>query len=258
MRSSLLLALAPLAACNLQELADDVKGVTNPLIAEGIMLGVAPPESEDIDLSGTEFAQNAAAGVMLADAKGVDDMADAPVSGAEVAVLSDVLGRVDFGEDSAGAYSADSGDGLDYVEGDQVVLSMTIEGEASKITSRLPPAPNTAGLPDGGQQGVGFTVDLSAQDFENVLVIVIDGQSGEVTFDNRPADIKAVYELTHGEGDKVIEVPGSAVPGESVYLLGVAGLKNADADDMDNVNTALSAFLTGRMAFTAYNTLPVP
>ena len=144
MRSSLLFALAPLAACNLADLADDVKGVTNPLIAEGIMLGVAPPESEDIDLSGTEFSQNAAAGAMLADAKGVDDMADAPVAGAEVAMLSDVIGRVDFGEDSAGTYSADSGDGLDYVEGDEVVLSMTIDGEISKISSRLPPAPNTA------------------------------------------------------------------------------------------------------------------
>jgi hypothetical protein len=258
MRAQLIFCTALLVGCNLDKLKENVEGLTNPLVAEGLFLGVEPPSSQDIDLSGTEFDNAAAAAVMLADASNVNDLEEAPVTEAAVGVLSDAIGRVDLHEDSDGTYSASADDGLVYTEGDDVVLSMGVGNTTAKMGARLPRSPNVAGIPASGAPNAGFTVDLSGQDFDNVLVVVLDGATGDVTFDNRPDDIKAIYDLTHGEGSLVVEVPGGAVPDESIYLVGVAGLKNTDSSDMDEVNTALSAFITGRMAFTAHRTLPAP
>lgn len=248
-----MLVLLSLLGC--AEIKETFEGLTNPMVALGFMVGVEPPEDERIDLSGTRFEQGASALAMLADAAEADQMDEAPVTGASVAMMLDAHGRVDMPESGGGAYAADASDGLVYEEGDTATLSATYGDETSSIAMRLPPSPDIV-LPDNTAAGSGMTVDLSGQGFDNVLVFVMDATTGEVTFENTPTGIEDLYDLAHGDSEVVVPIPPKAIARESVYAVGVAGLKNADAADVENANTALSAFVAGRVAFKAVSTLP--
>ena len=244
-----------LGCAQLDQAKDVVDGLTNPLIFEGVALGVAPVADDRVDLSGTDFDQSAAALITLADAADVADIANAPVTGADVSIVSDSGGRVHFADAGDGTYTADSEDGLTYDPGAPATVSMTAGGEESSVTLTLPPAPDP-GLPANAPPNQPLAVNLNGQGFDNVLVVVLDGATGAVTYDNRPDSIQDLYDLTHGEGELAVQIPGGAIPDESVYLVGVAGLVNADASQIENANTALSAMMAGRLAFSVVSTMP--
>jgi hypothetical protein len=88
---------------------------------------------------------------------------------------------------------------------------------------------------------------------------VIDVQSGETTYSNQPEDIKSLYEFTRGNDEiTTVEVPGTAFSGQSIYALGVAGMVHTTSEDIENMNSALSSVMGGKMRMFPVVTATMP
>ncbi len=249
--------LLTLLACSaIDDLSDKVDGLTNTLVMEGIYVGVEPPTSELVDLSGTDFDKGAFVTALLADAASVTDLANAPVSGADVTLRSEANGETPLGDDGDGKYTATGDDGLTYADGDPVVLSVQLDGE-HKASIVAPPAVQS-NIPSEHDAGQPLAISAGDPSLSTLFVVVVNAQSGNVTFDNRPGSIEEVYDLTHGGGALAVEVPGSAFPDQTLYVVGVAGMNLTPAEGLTELNTALSAFLAGKFSFYPVSTLPVP
>lgn len=225
-----------------------VDGLTNPMVSQSLLLGVAEPDSEDIDLSGTDFDKGAGLNVFLADASSVDDLEEAPVSGADVRIRIGDAAAVDVGEGADGAYSATGDDGLSYSGGADAVLTLDYGDETSQSSVSLPQAPDVT-VPTSHAAGQPMTLDLSDGSYDAVLAVVLNVTSGQVTWQNRPETVREVYDFTHGTSGAVTEltIPGSAFPSGCACAVGVAGMRNASSDEFVNQNTALSAFSAGKL-----------
>ncbi len=254
----LTLLLPALVGCSdLDDLKDKVEGYTNPTVVEGLVLGVAEPDF-DFDISKTEFGKGAAGVVFLADAASADEIESAPISGADVSILSETTGKVGMKDDGDGKYSITSEDGFEYTVGDSLDLNVDL-GDMATGASVVAPAAADVDINEEHTAGEAISVDLTGQAFSSVLVAVFDAGSGELTFSNQPESIKEIYDFTHGgSGSLVVDIPGSAFSAESVYAVGVAGLKNAGEDDFTDANTLLSAYMAGKMKFFPVSTITLP
>ena len=246
------LLLPMLIGCT--DLNEKLNDYTNPTVVQGLVLGVAEPDF-DFDLSGTDFDKGSAAVVFLADAASADEIEEAPIAGATVSMLSESTGKLSMKDEGSGQYTLTGDGGLEYTVGDALDLNIEHDGGTSGA-SVVAPAAADADIPETHTSGTGLTVDLSGQSFNSVLIAVFDASTGDVTFSNQPEGIKEIYEFTHGGASSLaVEIPASAFPGQSVYAVGVAGLKNAGEDDYTEANTLLSTYLAGKMKFWPVSTL---
>ena len=101
---------------------------------------------------------------------------------------------------------------------------------------------------------------FSNQAYENTLAFVINVETGELTYDNRPTTPQEMYELTHPQGILMnevepevdsINIPGSAFASNGIYVVGVAGIMSSKTSQMDNINTALSGVIAGKFNLEA-------
>lgn len=251
------LLCAGLGGCEqLKDVQDKVAGWTNPLVMQGLYLGVAEPDIDGFDLSKTDFDDGTSALLFLADASNVDDLENAPVSGAGVALKSDGNGRVSLGDEGDGAYRASASDGLTYTAGEQISLIVNM-GDSQATGAVQSPAAADLDVPEQHDKGEALSLNLTGQSFDSLLVVVFDATSGKLTFSNQPETVKEIYDFTHGGGDEalIVDVPGSAFPSEGLYAVGAAGLRAASADDFEDANTALSSLLSGKLKFYPVSTL---
>jgi hypothetical protein len=87
-------------------------------------------------------------------------------------------------------------------------------------------------------------------------VVVLDMSSGDVTWSNEPGDIGELYDFTHGESEGAsVAIPASALSNATLYAVGVAGMINADPETFEDVNTALSTMMAGKLTFGILCTL---
>jgi hypothetical protein len=111
--------------------------------------------------------------------------------------------------------------------------------------------------------GTPLSVDLTGQGYNAALAVVIEAESGEVTWSNQPADIAGLYEMTHPNGiliggeedfsenhEIIVEIPAEAFADEGYYIIGVAGMVVSNSSSFENVNTALSTVIAGKLRFT--------
>ena len=102
-------------------------------------------------------------------------------------------------------------------------------------------------------------IDLSSQEYDQVLVVVFDVGSGQVTFSNEPRDVMELYEFsTADDAGAGLTIPASAFPDESIYAVGVAGLVKGDSVNFSSMNTALSSLQAGKLKFYPVSTLALP
>lgn len=240
-----------LAACDLENAQDTFEGLTNPLVMQGLVIAVEPPESEDVDLEGTGFEEGTTGTVFLADARSADDLESAPVSGANV-----TLGQAAFTEGTAGAYVLSPAAGFEYRDGNTARLSAGIGGDSAVATVPTPAAASVT-LPEEHTPNTALTIPMGGTDFHSALVVVIDVQGGGVVWTNKPQTIRETYDLTRGTAAVDVQIPASAF-GESVYAVGVAGLKHTTAEDLSGMNTAISSVLAGKMKFHIVPTIEIP
>ena len=93
------------------------------------------------------------------------------------------------------------------------------------------------------------SVDLTGQDYDGAFVVVVD-QDGNIVWDNRPEDIRGVYELTRGEPAGEVAIPAEAFPQVGAYLVGVAGIRTTTGrEDLEGMNTVLSTMMAGQLKF---------
>jgi hypothetical protein len=255
------LALIPVALMTLIA-CDAFKGATNPLVSQGLILGIEAPESDQIDLSGTDYDEGTAASIFLADAKSVDDLDNAPIEGADVAIRGPGdMGSVEVVDAGGGLYTVLPSDGtLDYQDGADwtVVAQEDPAADQGKANVHLPPGPNV-NVTQQHDAGQPVHLDLAGQGFTAVIAVVVDVETGEVTFSNEPKDIKAIYDFTRGN-DEVpsFDVPGTAFPDHKAYALGVAGMQHTQAEDLDGMNTLLTSVMAGKMRMFPVITAQAP
>jgi hypothetical protein len=230
--------------CNLfREGRDILSGLTNPLVAQALVLGVElPDEAEDIPLP-SEFTPGASATVFLADATSVTDLENAPVSDARVRFEDERLS-----ETGPGTYVLAAGT-MPYAPGQTWDFRASMDDRNAATAEVGLAASADIDLPSDLSAGQAFSIDLTGQDFDGAFVVVTDS-TGAVTFDNRPTDIRGFYNLTRGQPAGIIDVPASALPTAGLYLIGVAGIESTTGRaNMDRMNTALSTFMSGNLVF---------
>ena len=239
-------------ACGIKE---KLEGLTNPLVAEALVLGIEEPSTDELDPSAAGLEPGVGATVFLADAKSIDDIEEAPVGGADVA-YSDSSGSFAMEEDDGGEYRVSSVDeqDFDYVPGGDAEIRATIDGEDHAVTVQKPgaieldvPLQHTAGQP--------LVLDASDEDIDNLLVVVFRADTGEVVFSNRPDSVRDYYDLGHSSGNVTVTVDGDALAASTLYGVGAAGLTNGEESEFESVNTVLSAIMAGEMRFYPVTTL---
>lgn len=242
----------------LEDIKNTVEGLTERFVIEGIYLGVAEYDGE-LDLEAVGFGGARVVGY-LADAAQISEIDQAPITGVDLRLLSDVSGGSDLIEDGAGKYSLTHDEGLTYSDGEYAVLSTSYEGEDRKAGVVSPPAPDLSGVSLIHTAGDPMVIDLSGQGYDTALVVVIETDSAQTTYSNEPQGIQELYEMTHPDGISFtededtddtlfVEVPERGFAQEGVYVLGIAGLVTSGADDMEGVNTALSTLVAGKFRF---------
>ncbi|MCO4743325.1 MAG: hypothetical protein KC912_00965 [Proteobacteria bacterium] len=244
-----LLLVLPLAGCELfQNGTDIVGGLLNPLVAEGMMITTVPPDAGvgdsgigGFDLSSAGIDEGVTLTLFLADAANVTQIDQAPVAGASVS-----LHGSDVTDAGAGLYTL-AGGGLTYEAESTWNLDIAVEGTSASAALHLPVEP-TFTLP-ALAANTAIDIDLTGQGFDSALVIVMEA-GGAVTYSNQPEGIREFYEFTHGgEAVTVVEVPGEAFPNNGFYAVGVAGLTHTVAEDLTEMNTALTSIMAGKMVF---------
>lgn len=252
-----MLWLAALPGCELFQTGTDIiDGLLNPLVAGGIVVAVEAPQSDDTGLTG-EF-DLAAAGLdegttmnlFLARANDVTEIESAPVVDATV-----TIDGVEANMETDGLYVVGPGN-LEWSEGSSWDIEATFpEAPTATATVTLPQAA-TFTLPVLVQD-TPITIDLTGQGFDSALVVVFEAGSG-LTYSNEPTTAREFYDFTHTGGEVVttLEIPGDAFPEPGFYAVGVAGLAHTTADDLLEMNTALSTVTSGKMVFELQALLP--
>lgn len=233
-------------------LEDAFNDLTNPLVVQAWYVGVEPLP-DGLELGDSAWANGSSARVLMADASNLDDLANAPVTDATVAIRS-ATDEIPLRGEAAGTWVADSSDGLAWTPDEDTVVAIERDGDHA-LTLTTPEAP-TLGLPTTFAVGDPMVVDLEGQPFDNVLVTVVRLEDGVTVYDSTPTDIEALYKLTHASGSLSVAVPGDVFATPGAYAVGVAGLVNADPDDYDGVNLALSALTGGAIQFAAVTVHP--
>lgn len=264
------LGLLSLIGCDaFNKVKTTIDGLLDPVVAQGLVLGVEPPDSSLLDgvISGGQFDAGTTATLFIADAKEVRDIENAPIAGAEVTLRASgadvVLGEIDVG-----TYSLDPTDaeGVVYTGGETWTLTVKRANPdgtpaVSQATLELPASADFSDqIPEQHTENTPITLDFTGLGFSSALVVVLD-ENGDVTFSNEPGTIKEFYDFTHSNNAlTTVEIPGSAFGADAVHAVGVAGLVNTDAQDLEEMNTALSTVVYGKMNFYPASTrvLPIP
>jgi len=253
--------IALIGGCDLlSDIQEELDGLTNPLVGQGIMIGIDTPDDPTLRqaIEGTEWENGGAIEIFLADATSIDNMADAPVIGAIVKATVGSNDPIRLIEESDGAYSAFSEDGLIYEEGEEVTVSVNLAGGPALFSTILPRAPDLD-IPAQHTQGEKLILDLTEYAYENVLALVINVQTQAVVWSNEPTTPQEIYDFTHASSfvDR-LEIPGTAFSNQGVYAVGIAGLVVGDAEGFDNMNTLLSSIMTGKMSLFPVSTIEMP
>lgn len=244
-----MLALA-LGACDqVDKIKDTVDSVTNPTVIIGLDLGVEPPDSELIDLDQTPFGEGASAKVFLARADSLSNLEDNLVSGATVTLISASNGGGFVLEDQGdGTYTGKGSDGLSY-EAEDVTIKAEDDDGVHSLSVGAPQATD-ASIASTHGAGQPMSIDLSDQDYDGALVVVLDLDGG-ITFSNQPETVTELYDFAYGDGGDLlhVEIPGAAFEQPGVYAIGVAGTRNSAPEDMTDINTALSTLIAAKFRF---------
>ena len=228
-----------------------VDSLTDPVVAQGIFVGVDVPAIYAEELANAEgFPYTAVCNVFLASVSDPSALAEAPVAGATLRLRSSANGSLTFREvtDEPGKYTLDATDGLVYEPGDDVIVSFEHEGSEARLAVLAPEAPSIE-VPGAVDRDSAVDVDLSDYRYDNAVGATYDLDRSRLWWDNLPASVDDVYAFTHAEGPvDGIELPREAFPRVGTYVVGVAGMEVADPVGFEGVNTTLSAFVAGRLS----------
>lgn len=259
-RYALVLALTvPLfGGCDLFKKAKEtVEGVLNPTVGVGFLVGVEEPQDPEVDLKDNKFQPGTALTLFLADAKSATDIANAPIDDATVIVDGNVTAPAE--SQDSGLYTVAPPNGLVYEDDGTWTIEAEREGqdEPSVMTLHLPKAANIT-IEKEHDANTPISLDFTGLGYHAALIVVTEVATGTVTYSNEPKGAKEAYDFAFGKDTIAVEeIPATAFPNESIYAVGVAGMVHTTTADLDNMNTALSKVLAGKMRFVPVSTIPV-
>lgn len=259
------LALFALTGCDaFTKARDTLDGLLEPVVVQGIVLGIEPPQGDGLDelLANSRFEDaGTSATIFLADAANAAEIETAPISGATVQLTgSGATGNVNEADD--GVYTRIPDGTFPYVPEamwELVVQRDSPDGVVTSTAQLMLPvdADQSHDIPSMHQVDVPIQLDFTGLEYDAAIVVVMD-QDG-VAFSNEPSTIREVYDFTRGNADlTTVEIPGDVFDSESLYLVGVAGLVNTRAGDLDGMNTGLSSVMIGKMRFYPVSTIALP
>ena len=240
--------LLALSACDRLDAAtgvvDDLGDTT---VAQAIYLGADLPPG--VTLPEDSGIYTSLCKVFLAEVADASDVSDAPVSGAKVSFLAGNTGKLPFAEDDDGEYLLYSTDGLEYTPGQDAVVRFEVAGEAGELHIKAPEAPSFT-VSDGLRAHEPAQITVTEGRFPNLVAMVYDLDHDVQSWDNVPDDVETSAELNPADSEPIttLAIPGEAFLRASTYVIGVAGLNTAAAEDMTGVNGAMSAFAAGQLA----------
>lgn len=219
-------------------------GITDPDIAEALVVGVQKPEG--LDLGESRYNGTGRAGVYLRHVE------DGPVTGATVTLTSPNDGTVTLDEEGDGVWSSPADPGLRYDVGG----TYRIERDGVELhRAEAAPAPRLA-LPPTLAAGAALPIDASDQDYDGLLAVVLDPLTGEELWTNAPSDADAIQALLLEDPVLAFDIPAEAFPGPGVYAVGVGGLRANETIDVHDVNSLASVMATGVVVFSAVTVTP--
>lgn len=206
--------------------------VTDPEIAEGLVMGVRAPA--ELDLTDTPFENGGRAAAYLTTVDGTPIPAD-------LALLSPANGRVALVDEGEGVWATPGDLDLAYVVGDTYVLhrdgAEILRAEAAPAVEMTLPAMHAA--------GTALRLDAAGQDFDGLLASVLDLETREEVWTNVPGDAEAIQAMLLEEPVLAFDIPAEAFAGAGAYAVGVAGLRANEAVDVTDVNALASLMATG-------------
>jgi hypothetical protein len=210
-----------------------LSGATNPTAAGATVIGVSVPD--DLDLADTRYGDGPHAGAYLTDLEGQ------PADGV-LTLGTPADGTVEMEDRGDGTWVSSE---VAYSVGD----TYTILRDGAEILRAEAAPPPTITLRRAHAAGEPLAIDLGGQDFDRVLVTVVDLTTGEERWDNAPADTEALLAALADTDALSVEIPGSALEEPGDLAIGVAGLRTNHPADVTDVNTLASMMATGVMSF---------
>ena len=247
-----------LLGCNaIEDAKDAVDGATETTILQASILAVQDPQDPTLGplLENSPFAPGTAGTAFLADASSPSEMENSPVEGATVDVEGDPMP-----EKEAGFYAITPDAGPQYDVG--ALWTITIDrgdGEGPRTATVELPAPaenvlDATGI--GGSvnhtAGTELSIDLTGRGYASSIVAVI-GPDGELAYSNQPETLTELYDAMQSEEAGEFTIPATAFAEPGLYAVGIAGLNNTKADDLDGLNTVISKVRAGQMNFYPVN-----
>jgi len=255
------LSLLSISGCDaLQSKINEIENLANEFVAIGFYLGVEEIDTPLIDDATLALLDDlTSVELFLATAASSQDLNSNPVSRADVTLNSPLNGVLPVEENNPGQYSTNTSTGLLYDESEVALFEIEHTGIDHAISVNVPAEPSFT-LNASHNQNEDLDISFSNQAYENALAFVVNVQTGEVTYDNRPTTPMEMYELTHPQGILLnevepdtdsINIPGSAFGTDGIYVIGVAGIISSKASQMNNINTAISGLIAGKFNIEA-------
>lgn len=253
--TALLVGIASTSGCQLVGI--DLKGVedaftalTDPLVAQAIVLGTEEPEIDALqplmDLGLIE--PGVTIQVYLANAASAADIESAPLSSARVVLETpdDAYGVESLG---SGAYALGVAAAIPYVEEQEwTVWADAGREEASWIDLILPQAAEL-NLPKHHDADKALDLDLTGQGYNSATVFVYD-PLGVPTWGNYPTSITDLYNRSLATDQlTTLTIPAEAFPKPGLYAIGFAGMVHNSDEQLDGVNKLLSRGMSGKTTF---------
>jgi len=212
--------------------------VTNPDIAESLVLGMQVDPG--LDLANTAFAGGGRGAAYLSTIGG------APPETADLTLVSDSNGILPLTGEGDGVWTTNTAGGLAYVPGE----TWTLKRDGSEILRAVAAGPASINLRPTITEGDAYTIDIGDQDYDGLLVTVVDLADGTQKWSNFPHDAGMVYDMLLAEPVLDVEVPVETLtPG--AYAVGFAALRANNSIDTTDVNALASLMATGVLEFRA-------
>jgi len=236
---------------DVEDVKDDVEGLTNPLVAQALLIDIAEPDYEGFeveDLSGFEIAPYVQ--LILADATEATDIESAPIVGMEPRLRVGDVSAVILEDLEDGTYYGDGEMGVTYRTGDRAELTIRIDNTPHKASVLLPSAPDELQIPLLHDTDTNLIVDFADYAYHQILCVVVNTETYEITYSNEPETPEELYYFSQDrEVKRKFEIPARAFKDKAIYGIGFAGIHLSADDDLEEMNTALSAFMAGKFSF---------
>ncbi len=215
----------------------------DPISMQSVFVGLEPPEG--IDLDGSALANG---GMIQAWIQETSTNGVSTASGAVISLVSDRHGSVKLVQDGD-TWIADGLDGLEYAAADEIKLVADYGGERHSIRM-ITPYPPIVDLPEEHTAGLGLTVDLRDQNFENAGVIVVNMFTGELVW-------QSDYDVTEpvDMDNLLIDIEGGVFLENNLYAVGVVGLSASEEGGLKDLVEVGSGMLTGTMVLSPVSTI---